>query len=90
MILFFVHVCVSRLCHHTHHVACCIAQVHVVELQLSKEEAAKRRSAANAAAAAGLEVADSGPEASANLPGEASFMVQQPQLQPDQVGPSIE
>jgi len=90
MCQFFVHVCVSRLCHHTHPVAFCFEQVHVVELQLSKEEAAKRRSAANAAAAAGLEVADPGPEASQSLRGEASFMMQQPQLQPDQVGPLIE
>lgn len=51
-----------------------VTQVHVVGLQLSKEEAARRHAAAAAAAAAGLEVADLGAEASQGLLGEASFM----------------
>ena len=61
----------------------CAAQVHVVELQLSQDEASRRHAAANAAAAAGLEVADLGAEASQGLLGEASFMPQQPQLAAD-------
>lgn len=58
----------------------CVRQVHVVELKLSREEAARRHQAAAAAAAAGLEVADLGAEASQGLLGEASFMPQQQQV----------
>jgi hypothetical protein len=64
-----------------------VPQVHVVELKLSREEAARRHQAAAAAAAAGLEVADLGAEASQGLLGEASFMPQQqPVLAEEQVG----
>lgn len=62
-------------------------QVHVVQLKLSREEAVRRHDAAAAAAAAGLEVADLGAEASQGLLNEASFMPQQqPQSEEDQVG----
>lgn len=53
------------------------AQVHVVELKMSREEAVRRHEAAAAAAALGLEVADLGAEASRGLLEEASFMPQQ-------------
>lgn len=61
--------------------AVCLLQVHVVELKLTREEAARRHEAAAAAAAAGLEVADLGAEASQGLLGEASFMPEQQQQQ---------
>lgn len=68
----------------------CTVQVHVIQLQLGMEEAARRYAAAAAAAAAGLEVADLGAEASQGLLGEASFMLQQQQQSTqggeDQVG----
>lgn len=63
----------------------CLLQVHVVELQLSREEALRRHQAAAAAKAAGLEVVGLGAEASQRLLGEASFMPQ-PQQPEDQVG----
>jgi hypothetical protein len=64
---------------------CLLLQVHVVELQLSREEALRRHQAAAAAEAAGLEVVGLGAEASQSLLGEASFMPQ-PQQPEDQVG----
>jgi hypothetical protein len=62
------------------------AQVHVVELTMSREEAVRRHEAAAAASALGLEVADLGAEASRGLLEEASFMPEQQQLllQPDE------
>lgn len=56
-----------------------------MELQLTLDEASRRHATANAAAAAGLEVRDLGPEASQGLLAEASFMPQQAPGQAEQV-----
>lgn len=69
--------------------ACLLLQVHVVELQLSRDEALRRHQAAAAAEAAGLEAVGLGAEASQSLLGEASCMPQpqqQSQQPEDQVG----